>query len=104
MANSALSSSQGYICYGNWKELCSLGDTEDVLPKNSTRGKGANKRKRNGDLTVDGPLSTGMYYNSTLPFANSTAAAPSTTLLPSLSSSFPLPIPSQTDCNFSYEW
>ncbi|CAK7228602.1 hypothetical protein SBRCBS47491_006960 [Sporothrix bragantina] len=110
LATSAASPSQGYICYGNWKELCSLGDIEDIPPVNSTvkttnikRDRDAGKKEKNGSLTVEAPVSTGV-YNGTLPITGSTVTVSTTTQMPSLSSSFPLPVPSQTDCSSNYEW
>ena len=130
------SSSSGYICYGNWKELCSLGEVE--LPENNQaaerrdsfsaddnsgtdahlneRGSAREKDVRRpqvrrviiedsalSDLTVEATSSSAWPANSSTPSTTASSALV-TTLLPTLGLSFPLPVPSQTDCSSDYVW
>ncbi|CAK7222495.1 hypothetical protein SEUCBS140593_004918 [Sporothrix eucalyptigena] len=102
-------SSQGYICYGNWKDLCNLGNVEDELPKNVSKRdirekRTDKKRQKYESLTMGASVSAAVNNVTTVSPSPSTSVAPTTTLFPSLASSFPLPVPSQTDCSSNYEW
>ena len=99
----------GYICFGNWQKLCSgkVGGSKDTSGRNNTAWKRARKsghaEKREKRARIVQRMVASANGTTTSTSTQSTESPTMTTsMLPTLDTSFPLPVPSQTDCNFDY--
>lgn len=93
----------GYLCFGNWQKLCASGNEKSSAEVRKRTRKSSHADKR-VVVSVYDSTTTILSTLSSYTMQSTESPTATTSMLPTLGTNFPLPMPSQTDCDFDYIW